>query len=195
MDIYQFWRDVLEQNADALKGYFDEHAYINWHCTNEQFNVDEFIIANCEYPGEWQGEVERVETRDDFVITVAHVYPKDRTLSFHVTSFIKVVDDKIVAVDEYWAEDGVAPDWRLHKQIGKAIKGNDGLANTLREKALVVIKKEAEINDAPFCNDLPLVYLGEIANMPEHGIFIGKSGKCYFGYHIWNFRELRDDEI
>ncbi len=25
--------------------------------------------------------------------------------------------------------------------------------------------------------------------------FIGKSGKCYFGYHIWNFRELNEDEI
>lgn len=31
--------------------------------------------------------------------------------------------------------------------------------------------------------------------MPEHGIFIGKSGKCYFGYHIWNFQELSEDEI
>jgi len=39
------------------------------------------------------------------------------------------------------------------------------------------------------------VFLGEIINMPEHGIFIGRSGKNYLGYHIWNFRELTDDEI
>lgn len=64
------------------------------------------------------------------------------------------------------------------------------MINKLREKTLVTVKNEVEINEYPFCNDLPLVYLGEIANMPEHGIFIGKSGKCYFGYHIWNFREL-----
>lgn len=32
-----------------------------WHCTNECFNVEEFIRANCEYPGEWEGEVERIE--------------------------------------------------------------------------------------------------------------------------------------
>lgn len=69
------------------------------------------------------------------------------------------------------------------------------MINKLREKTLVTVKNEVEINEYPFCNDLPLVYLGEIANMPEYGIFIGKSGKCYFGYHIWNFRELNEDEI
>lgn len=74
-------------------------------------------------------------------------------------------------------------------------KVKDILINKLREKTLVTVKNEVEINEYPFCNDLPLVYLGEIANMPEHGIFIGKSGKCYFGYHIWNFRELNEDEI
>lgn len=122
MDIYKFWKDVLEQNADAIKAYFDKNAYINWHCTNEHFNVDEFIIANCEYPGNWDGEVERVEKINDLFITVTHVYSEDRTLSFHATSFIKVIDDKITAVDEYWADDGMAPDWRLDRQIGKAIK-------------------------------------------------------------------------
>lgn len=122
MDIYQFWKDVLEQNADAIRGYFDKNAYINWHCTNEHFNVDEFIIANCEYPGDWEGEVERVEKTDDLWITVTHVYPKDRTLSFHVTSFIKIMDDKITAVDEYWADDGTSPKWRLDKRIGVQIK-------------------------------------------------------------------------
>lgn len=122
MDIYQFWKDVLEQNAERIRVYFDEDAYINWHCTNERFTVEEFIIANCEYPGCWDGEVERLEKTDDLFITVTHVYPKDRSLSFHVTSFIKVVDNKITAVDEYWADDGIAPDWRLDKQIGTTIR-------------------------------------------------------------------------
>ena len=63
MDIYQYWIDVLEQNAERIRDYFDEDAYINWHCTNERFTVEEFIIANCEYPGCWDGEVERLENR------------------------------------------------------------------------------------------------------------------------------------
>ena len=44
-------------------------------------------------------------------------------------------------------------------------------------------------------NDLLMIYLGEIYNMSEHGIFAGRSGKCYFGYHIDNFRELKEDEV
>lgn len=122
MDIYAFWKDVLEQNANAIKSYFHKDAYINWHCTNEHFTVEEFIIANCEYPGDWAGEVERVEKVDDLMITVTHVYPKDKTASFHVTSFIKIYDNKIVSMDEYWADDGDAPKWRLDKHIGGAIR-------------------------------------------------------------------------
>ena len=122
MDIYKFWRDILEQNAENIKNYFHKDAYINSHCTNEHFTVDEFMIANCEYPGTWDGEVERVEMTNDLFITVTHVYSRDKTLSFHVTSFIKVIQDKIAAVDEYWADDGIAPQWRLDKHIGKAVK-------------------------------------------------------------------------
>ena len=120
MDIYKFWKDVLDQNANALREYFDKNAVIRWHCTNELFTAEEFITANCEYPGTWSGKVERVEKISDLLITVTHVYPQDRSLSFHVTSFFKVADDKIIAVDEYWAEDGSAPEWR--KKIGKAIQ-------------------------------------------------------------------------
>ena len=70
----------------------------------------------------------------------------------------------------------------------------------IREKSLVTFDEtlgftEVEINEYPFSSDLPLIFLGEIANMPEHGIFVGKSGKIYQGYHIWNFRELTEDEV
>ncbi len=95
---------------------------MNWHCTNEHFTVDEFIIANCEYPGEWDGEVKRVEEKGDLIIAVANVYPKDRSASFHAVSFIKIKDDKIVAMDEYWADDGLPPQWRTDKNIGTKIK-------------------------------------------------------------------------
>jgi len=50
-------------------------------------------------------------------------------------------------------------------------------------------------HDYPFAKDTPLIYLGEIVNMPGHCIIAGKSGKVYFGYHIENFRELTDDEV
>lgn len=122
MDIRGFWKSVLEQNAVELKQYFHEDAYINWHCTNERFTVDEFIIANCEYPGDWEGEIERVEVMNDLYITAVRVYPRDRCASFHVTSFIKVADGKILSMDEYWADDGAVPQWRLDKHMGTAIR-------------------------------------------------------------------------
>jgi hypothetical protein len=50
--------------------------------------------------------------------------------------------------------------------------------------------------DSPFFKDMPLVFLGEIPNMPEHGVFIGhKSGEIYSGMHIFQFTELSKNEV
>lgn len=122
MDIKQFWKDILAQGRDAIREYFCDDAYVNWHCTNEHFTVEEFIRANCDYPGEWDGVVELIENAGDTVITVTHVYPKDKSLSFHVVSFIRIEQDKIISVDEYWADDGEAPQWRQQMHIGQPIK-------------------------------------------------------------------------
>ena len=122
MNINEFWKAVIAQDEQEIRKYFREDAYINWHCTNEHFNLDEYIIANCEYPGEWDGVVERIEEMDDLLVTVAKVYLKDKSISFHVTSFAKIVDERIASLDEYWADDSDAPQWRLEKHIGTAIK-------------------------------------------------------------------------
>ncbi len=122
IDIARFWDAVLRQDREAIRSYFDADAYVNWHNTNERFTVDEFIRANCEYPGEWTGEVEKEIHVDDLTITATHIETKDGSLSFHVTSFIQVKDGKIVAVDEYWGDDGEAPKWRQDMNIGRKIK-------------------------------------------------------------------------
>lgn len=64
----------------------------------------------------------------------------------------------------------------------------------LREKSLVTLKEDIT-SSFPFAKDLPMIFLGEIVNMAGQGIFIGKSGKYYFGYHISHFRELGEDEV
>lgn len=121
MNVMEFWKVILAQDENAIRQYFHKDAYINWHCTNEHFNVDEFIIANCEYPGDWDGVVERIERMNDLTITVTSVYPKDRSAFFHVISFIKTANNKIISMDEYWADDGDAPQWRKDKHIGSSI--------------------------------------------------------------------------
>lgn len=122
MDIKEFWKDVLAQDQEAIRRHFCDDAYVNWHCTNEHFTVEEFIKANCEYPGEWDGVIERIENARDIVITATHVYPKDKSRSFHVISFIRIKQDKIISADEYWSDDGDAPQWRQEMHIGKPIK-------------------------------------------------------------------------
>ena len=111
MDVCSFIKAVLAQDENTIRSFFHKDAYVNWHCSNEHFTVDEFIIANCEYPGDWDGTVERVEVIGDLFITVTKVYPQDRSVYFHVVSFIRTANDKITSMDEYWADDGNPPQW------------------------------------------------------------------------------------
>lgn len=63
-----------------------------------------------------------MERMADRIVTAVSVYPKGRSTSFHVTSFITLKEDKIASMDEYWADDGIAPQWRLDKHIGTPIR-------------------------------------------------------------------------
>lgn len=122
MNIQQYWADVLRHDANAIRTYFAPNAWINWHNTNEHFTVEEFIRANCEYPGEWAGEIEQMMRTQSHIITATHVYTKDKKLHFHVTSFIRIEDEKIISIDEYWGDDADAPQWRRELHIGSSIK-------------------------------------------------------------------------
>lgn len=122
MDLNAYWEAVLKQDADSLRKFFHKNAYVNWHNTNEHFTVEEFIRANCEYPGEWDGTIERVENTGSLFIAAVHVYSPEGSLSFHVVSFIKISENKIASVDEYWGDDGAAPKWRADKKIGTVIR-------------------------------------------------------------------------
>lgn len=100
-------------------------VWVNWHNTNEHFSVEEFIRANCQYPGEWDGEVERVIATETHIVTATHVRSKDGSTSCHATSFIRVVDGKIASMEEYWGDDGPAPEWRRNMHIGTKINAGD----------------------------------------------------------------------
>jgi len=122
MDINAFWDAVLQQDADAIRKYFHPDAWVNWHNTNEHFTVEEYIRANCEYPGRWAGNVEQAITTDAYIITVTHVYSDDKSVSCHAASFFKIVEDKIASVEEYWGDDGPAPQWRQELCLGGPIR-------------------------------------------------------------------------
>lgn len=121
IDINAFWEDVLAQNRENLPAYFWKNAVIRWHCTKEQFTVDEYVCANCDYPGNWDGTIERIVECENLIISVVRVFPEDHSVSFHVTSLAEIKNGKIIALDEYWADDGEAPLWRQQMNIGKPI--------------------------------------------------------------------------
>lgn len=122
MNIQDFFSAVLHQDAAALRTFFRPDADVRWHCSNECFTVEEYIRANCEYPGDWDGEVERIEQAGATVVAAARVWPRDKSAFFHVVSFITLRDGLIAEMDEYWADDGPAPEWRREMGIGKRIR-------------------------------------------------------------------------
>jgi len=40
-----------------------------------------------------------------------------------------------------------------------------------------------------------LLFMGEIDNMPGHGVFVERDGTVHWGHHPDEFREPREDEL
>ena len=118
-NIGHFIQAVAKQNADALREYFTSDAVICWHDSNEQFTVDEYIRANCEYPDSWNGEIQRVEKIEGGIIIVTKIFSDES--SHLVTAFAKLTDGKISRLDEYYSECNEIPEWRKEMKIGKPI--------------------------------------------------------------------------
>lgn len=122
LDISAYWAAALAQRAGEMAAFFAPGAQVLWPNTNERFTAEEFIRANCEYPGAWEGEVERVDAMGPLLVTVVRVSDAGRTVSFHVTSFFRVEDGRIAALEEYWGDDGPPPAWRQALGIGRPIR-------------------------------------------------------------------------
>ena len=116
-----YWNAVAQQDAETLRAFFAPEAVIRWHCTNEQFDREGFLRANCEYPGAWNGNVERLEVLEDGLCTAAHIWSSE--ISCHVVSFFRFrADGLITALDEYWGDDGLPPSWRQAMQLSASIQ-------------------------------------------------------------------------
>lgn len=48
---FEVERVLAEPDAEELRRYFRPEARIRRHCSDENFSVEEFLRANCEYPG------------------------------------------------------------------------------------------------------------------------------------------------
>lgn len=120
--LQHYWADIILQDKERLKCHFTADATIKWHTSNEWFTLEEFLIANCDYPGNWRGTVSRIFETDKHVITITDIDSPDSQETFTVTSVFTFQGDKISELDEYWAENGPAPEWRQVLNLGRPIK-------------------------------------------------------------------------
>ena len=118
-----FFEAVLRQEPQKLRGFFRKDAVIDWPCTDERFTLDEYIRANCEYPGAWDGEICSILPAEGQTVLITRVWPRDKSASFHCVSVIQWRSNKIASLTEYWSDDGPAPKWRRDMRIGRPIDG------------------------------------------------------------------------
>ena len=119
-DAEKFIAAVASQDAKALQEFFAPDAIIRWHDSNEQFTLQEYIRANCEYPGTWNGEIQRVEKSSTGMVLLTKIFSDD--FATFVTTFVALDNGKITSLDEYYADyDGEVPKWRKDMNIGKQI--------------------------------------------------------------------------
>ena len=122
MDLSAYWSAVLEQREGALAAFFCPGAEVFWPNTNECFTAAEFVRANCAYPGSWAGEIQRIVETGGQIITAVRVWDRNSAASFHVVSFFRLREGKILRLEEYWGDDGEAPRWRREMGIGRPIR-------------------------------------------------------------------------
>jgi len=126
-DIHDFFEAIISQDAEKLRGFFEPDALIFWANTNEQFTVEEYVRANCEYPGTWRGRMEEfgeIVPSDPFeplMYYIAKVWDKNGNVSRVVgrINFGNTEYARIQYMYEYWSEVSDPPEWRKRLEIGK----------------------------------------------------------------------------
>lgn len=114
MDFAQYWQDCVNQDKEALAAWFWPDARIIWPCTEEVFTVEEFLLANCEYPGTWTDELLHVTPTPMGAVTEVRISSSYGQYACHVASLFTLYKGKIASLTEYYADDGPPPTWRTY---------------------------------------------------------------------------------
>lgn len=107
--ILSLWQAVAEQDERKLARFFTVDAQIFWPNTDERFDLPGYLRANCDYPGRWSGQVEKIAGNGGY--SVARVWSPEGVTARAVT-FYQWRNGKIERMVEYWGDVGSAPDWR-----------------------------------------------------------------------------------
>lgn len=107
--IFALWQAVADQEEAALARFFTPDAEILWPNSGERFDLNGYLRANCDYPGQWTGKVEKIALDGSY--SISRVWSREGTAARAVT-FYQWRNGKIAQMTEYWGDIGPAPDWR-----------------------------------------------------------------------------------
>ena len=107
--IRALWQAIAEQDEERLLQFFTPDAVILWPNTNEAFDLNGYLRANCDYPGQWSGQVEKIALDGGW--SVAKVWSPAGD-AFRSVTFYQWRNGKIERMVEYWGDVGPAPEWR-----------------------------------------------------------------------------------
>lgn len=107
--IFALWQAVADQEEAALARFFTPDAEIFWPNSGERFDLNGYLRANCDYPGQWTGKVEKIALDGSY--SISKVWSREGAAARAVT-FYQWRNGKIAQMTEYWGDIGPAPDWR-----------------------------------------------------------------------------------
>lgn len=122
--IHALWQAVAAQDREALAGFFTEDAVVLWPNSGERFSLADYLRANCDYPGQWRGQVEQIG--QDGGVSVTRVWDAEEH-TFRVVSFYRWRGERIERMEEYWGDVGPAPDWRRELSVGRALRPGEAV--------------------------------------------------------------------
>ncbi len=121
MDIQLFIESVVKKDEVGMRKFLDKDLRVRWHNTNEEFTLEEYIKVNCLYPGNWLSEVKTVIPTNEGWVAITKIYSEDKKVEVYQISIVKIKDNKILELDEYYSENGIPPQWRMDMSIGNKI--------------------------------------------------------------------------
>jgi ketosteroid isomerase-like protein len=106
-----FWQLFSEQEWDAASELLHTNFQALWPQSREKMSAKNFIEVNRNYPGNHKVKVVHIFKIEDKVLTTVWIEADTGQKTF-ANSIFDIQDDKILRVEEYWAEPYAAPENR-----------------------------------------------------------------------------------
>lgn len=108
--IKQYLQALQSQNAEQILYCFAENARIVWPNTSESFTALQFAQINHAYPGQWNCALLHSMQEGNKTIALYKIFNQD--VELYATSIFTLQNDKILYLEEYFAENTAPPVWR-----------------------------------------------------------------------------------